>query len=404
MVVAVRALLHDVREAQDVVQVREGLVPFHAQGIEGARLDQRLQRFLVQVLVLDAGEEFRKGGERPSAQALLDDDAGDGLAHVLYRLEAEADPGAFRREVHEAHVHVRRRYFDVLLLRFRDEERDALDVVHLRVQKRGHELFRIVGLEERGAVSDQRVAHRVRFVESVAGEGREQFPYFLRDPGFDAVLYHALGQFLLLLVQELLDLFTDGFAQSVRFREGIPGQVPGDPHHLFLIYADAVGVPEDRLKLGMQIGYLFLAVLALDVGGDKLHRSRTEKRDQRHQVLELVGHYLFHIPAHAARFELEHAGRVARAQKPERFLVVERQFGYLDVLAVQVFDQPDGLLDDGQGLEAQEVYLQKAHVLHGMHLELGDDRVPVLGRGLERHVIGERILRDDRAAGVHRGG
>jgi hypothetical protein len=65
-------------------------------------------------------------------------------------------------------------------------------------------------------------------------------------------------------------------------------------------------------------------VLAPVVVRDQVHRARSEQRVGGDQVLEPVGLHLDQQPAHAARFELEHAGRVAPLEELEDLLVVVR--------------------------------------------------------------------------------
>ena len=69
--------------------------------------------------------------------------------------------------------------------------------------------------------------------------------------------------------------------------------------------------------------------------------------------------------------------------------------------AAHLADQVDGLAQDRQVREAEEVELEQAQRLDGVHLVLGHERVAVRG-ALERHQLGQRLARDDDARGVGR--
>ena len=64
-------------------------------------------------------------------------------------------------------------------------------------------------------------------------------------------------------------------------------------------------------------------------------------------------------------------------------------------------DVVDGLLDDGEVLQAEEVHLEEADLGDGSHVELGDDlAVLALGEGA---VVAEVAVADDDAGGVDAG-
>ncbi len=65
-------------------------------------------------------------------------------------------------------------------------------------------------------------------------------------------------------------------------------------------------------------------------------------------------------------------------------------------------DEVDGLAEDRQVREAEEVELEEAQRLHAVHLVLGHERVRVR-RLLERHELGQRLAADDDPGGVGRG-
>ena len=72
---------------------------------------------------------------------------------------------------------------------------------------------------------------------------------------------------------------------------------------------------------------------------------------------------------------------------------------------VRCADQLDGLVDDDEVAQPEEVHLQQAEVLDAVHLVLRDDRrvlgiLPVLGLALDREVLGELVAGDHHRGGV----
>ena len=64
-------------------------------------------------------------------------------------------------------------------------------------------------------------------------------------------------------------------------------------------------------------------------------------------------------------------------------------------------DELEAVVDDGERGEAEEVHLQQAHLLDGLHVIAGDDGL-VLG-ARDGDELGERLRRDDDAGGVNAG-
>src|SRR5262245_62906512 len=65
--------------------------PSRARRVERAALDERLERALVHELRVDALAEVPDGREEPALLPRGDDRANGALAHVLHRVQAEAD-------------------------------------------------------------------------------------------------------------------------------------------------------------------------------------------------------------------------------------------------------------------------------------------------------------------------
>ena len=100
-----------------------------------------------------------------------------GVADALHGVQAEADVAVDDHELVVGLVDVRRQDLDPHALRLVDEERHLVLGVHHRGDQRGHVLGRVVGLQPRRPVGDQRVAGGVGLVERVVGRllvGRPQ--------------------------------------------------------------------------------------------------------------------------------------------------------------------------------------------------------------------------------------
>lgn len=102
-----------------------------------------------------------------------------------------------------------------------------------------------------------------------------------------------------------------------------------------------------------------------------LHRTRTEKRDHRNNVLKPVYLYLPCQVRHPRAFQLKHPGSLAAVEQPESPLIVEGHFVHIEGDSAALGDHLCGFVNDGQRLQPQEVHFQKADVGDGLHGVLG---------------------------------
>ncbi len=180
--------------------------------------------------------------------------------------------------------------------------RELVGVAHVERHGGGEELLAVVRLHVGRVIADQRVGGGVRFVEAVAGELVDQ----LEDVGgvvlLDAVL-HGAGDEARLLAWPCSAL---SFLPMARRRMSAwPSDEAahhlGDLNDLLLVDDDAVGLLEDRLQQRMQAVDRLLAVLAVDVGRDVVHRAGAIQRHHGDDVLEAVGLQPLQALAHARR-------------------------------------------------------------------------------------------------------
>ena len=351
--------------------------PRHVRGLSAtlARGNDRLDRALAHVLDGGQAEADRLRG---AGRIGLDGEERLGCLHVG---RADRDPQPPALGHHRGHL---------------------LGALPEAIQDGGHELDRVVGLEVGGLVRDQPVAGGVGLVEPVAGEWLEGGEDLVDHRGGDPLLLGAGLELRLVLAQDRFLLLADRVAEVVRLGPGVIGHGDGGGHDVFLVDEDPVRVVEGGLERRVQVGDRLLPVLAADVGGDVGHRAGAEERDHGRQVLHLGRLEVLHVAAHPRALELEDAGRLPGREQLEGLRVVQRQLVDVDLHAPVHADQVDGIGQDGQVDEAQEVELEEAQRLAGVHLELGHGGAAV-GRALERHDLGQRLAADHDPGGM-RGG
>ena len=93
------------------------------------------------------------------------------------------------------------------------------------------------------------------------------------------------------------------------------------------------------------------------------------------------------------RFKLEDAAGEALGEDLVGLRVVERKIFDDQLDAAVLLDELQGVLDDGERGQAEEVHLEKAELLEAAHVVLGDDFVFV--RLVKRDEFFQRRRRDD---------
>jgi len=380
------------------------------QCVHRAGMDQRFQRALVEAGGIHPLAEIQQVGERSVGRARSHDRLAGALAYALHRAQAVADRLWLGRLEHVGRgVDVRRQHREAQRPRLVEEADHLVGVVHVRGQHRGHELRRVVHLQPRGLVGDQRVRRRVRLVEAVLGELLHQVEDLRRRARVHAAFGGAgleLGAFLRHFLGLLL---AHRATQQVGAAQRIAGQDLGDLHHLFLVHDHAIGRRQHRFQRGMRIAHRGDAVLA--VAPFAVHpaaqRAGAEQRGQRDDVFEAVRLRPLQQFPHAARFELEHRHRIAAREQRVGRRVVQRQGGDVECrLAGHGAADVDRLhrpVDDGQRTQAEEVELHQADRFDVVLVELGHrvaaQAVAIVFRE-QRAEVRQRAGRDHHAAGV----
>ena len=209
-----------------------------------------------------------------------------------------------------------------------------------------------------------------------------------------------------LLIQLRLLLLTHCTAQQVCLTECIVRDLLGNRHHLLLIHDQAVCGVEDVLErlgqLGMnRLNFLF-AVLTQRVVGVRVctHRAGAVQREHCRNVLEFLGLHELEQGAHGATIELEHAEGVASGQQTVGFGIIQRQGLQLQVNASVVLNVLDGIGNNREVTQTQEVHLDQAQALAGGVIELGDNLAVSLAAHHGNHVH-QILAGHNHARGVH---
>ena len=109
----------------------------------------------------------------------------------------------------------------------------------------------------------------MRFVKSVTGEFLHQVKDFHRQFAVYAALFRPFFKGAALLGHLFRLFLTHRTTQHIRAAKGIPGQLLGNLHNLFLIQDNAVGRLQYRfqtlmLPLYVRVGNLFATMLTVD--------------------------------------------------------------------------------------------------------------------------------------------
>ena len=148
-----------------------------------------------------------------------------------------------------------------------------------RRQQRSHELDRIVRLQIRRVIGQQRIGGRVRFVESVSGELRHQVENLFNLLWRITPLHRALDEAFALLRHFFGLLLAHGAPQQIGLAQGVARQAVRDLHHLFLVDDHAPGFFQDFLQFRQFVFDLLASVFAIDEVID--HAALDRSRDGR---------------------------------------------------------------------------------------------------------------------------
>ena len=138
----------------------------NAETIETARLYKPLQQAFVQP-VGSSSEEIRKIRKRSAAAPLLQHIVHRSLSDVAYRGKAEPYRTVFNRKTCLAAVYIRRKNSYSVLAAIINIERDPVRRSKIAVDECRHEFRRVQAFEQRGSISNHRIARRMSLVECI---------------------------------------------------------------------------------------------------------------------------------------------------------------------------------------------------------------------------------------------
>ena len=366
--------------------------PADSEAIEHAAQDQSLHDLAVDDLEVVADQEIHVSGVISPCPALGHDSFHRGGTHVLDARKAVDYPAVADRELRLREVDVRRQDLDTHRAGLADVLRELVRGVDFVGQVGGHELRGIVGFEIGGVVGQQGIGGSMGLVEAVAGKGHQEIEDPFGGPCIVSLGGGPLEELDLLSGHYLRLLLAHRPPEDVRLTEGKPRHLPGDLHDLLLVHDHPVGLLEDRLELRQRIHDRLAPALGIAELVDELHGSRAVQGVQGDQVRNGFRPGPLEHVLHPLTLELEHAGAAPLAEEAEGLGIVLRDPTGLEMDAAPL-EQPEGVLDDRQGLEAEEVHLHQPQILEVVHGVLGGNhsclRVPVQG-----HVAGQVVLPD----------
>ena len=261
-------------------------VAVRLQRVERARARQHLQRALADPFQVHPAGEVEKIPERAAFVPRLHDHLHRLDADILQCAETIDDLAVLHRERRAGSVHARRDRLDAEPVHLPLVDGELVREVQVAIHHRGHEFDRVVRLQPCGLIADHAVSGGVGFVEPVIGELVEKVPDLHRLLLIHPVFGGTGEEFWTFRVHRLLNFLAHGAAQKVSAAKRIPGHLPGDLHHLFLIDDDALRLVQDIVDQRVEAVALLPSVLDVAVFRDVLHRARAIERHQRDDILD----------------------------------------------------------------------------------------------------------------------
>ena len=271
----------------------------------------------------------------------------------------------------------------------------------LVVEQRRVEGRRVMRLEIRAGIGQQREAGRVAFREAVQGEGGDGAHDGLCRLARDPLRRHAVAELSLHLVHGLLAaLEAEGAPQFLRLAAGEARRRHGHAQQLFLEERHAERALEDGLEGRMRHGHGLAPRAAPQIRMHHVAHDRAGSDDGHldDQVVEALGlearqgHHL------GTALHLEDTDGVGLLKHGVDRGVVRRQVGQVHVAAA-LMDHAERVLEERHHPESQKIHLDDAHGRAVVLVPL-DDRAPGHGGGLEWDHAVEPSGADDHAARV----
>ena len=267
----------------------------------------------------------------------------------------------------------------------------------------GQEVGRPVRLEPGGLVGRQRERGGVGLAEAEAGERGQHRPDPLHHRQRVAAAERPREEPQLRLGHPLDVAERPALLVGLGVRDA--GEQRDHLDHLLVEDDHAVGGPQDRPQVVVEVARLLPPLLDLEVRGDHVALDRTgpEQRDVGDDVGEGIDAGLADQLALARRLDLEDAERLRGADHGVGVGVVEGHLHLVvevDLDLVDPLDLRHRVCHRGLHPDAEHVELEQPEVLHVVLVELTHREAGV--RRLDRGAVEQGRVGEQHAAGVHR--
>ena len=145
-------------------------------------------------------------------------------------------------------------------------------------------------------------------------------------------------------------------------------------------------------------GNAFLSLYEL---GNQFHRARTIERDQRYDIVQFGDIELLGEACHASGFHLKKPDRLASIVEAEGRRIVEWNIFQREI-RLPLANQTERILDDGERLQPEEIYLEQTEIVQWSHWILAD-HVVAFYVASEGNVVGQIPISDDNSGRVDAG-
>ena len=263
--------------------------------VKGSGLDKVFDSLLVYLLVRHPRDEILEIGKLPSCVALAHHGVDDRLSDALNGGKSVTDGSVIHGKTALPLIDIRREDADPHAAAGHDILRHLAGKIDHGGHKGRHKLHRIIIFQISGLVGHHRIAGRMGLVKGILGKihhividlGSHLLRNPLRHTARDALFRVSVDEVCPLFFHHRLLLFAHGPAHQIAASQGISSQIPDNLHHLLLIHDTAVGGGQNGLKLGAGIDNGACAALSPDVFGNKVHRTRTIKRNSGNDILQI---------------------------------------------------------------------------------------------------------------------
>ena len=215
------------------------------------------------------------------------------------------------------------------------------------------------------------------FVEGIGSELFPVCPYLLKYLGIVTSLYPTLYELGLHGIDDVFLLLTHGLAQGVALASGEACELAAQEHDLLLIDGDAIGVLEVFFAVGEVVCDWLSTILASYERRYVVHWTRTIQGIHGDEVFEDRRSELLEVFLHTSTLELECTYGAPFLIELVCQLVVDGEFVRVYVYAVGFLDDTTCFLHLGEGLQTEEVHLDKTRRLDDVTIILRDSGLDV---------------------------